>query len=457
MTAENRLKHLLNRAAFGVPMGENLEIATFDNLLKDHTQNKPIQVVEPEASDMGLQSSTGINEKRKQTRNQFVDLNTSWFNQLTESEVMMREKMTLFWHDHFACQVRRPFLAQQQINTIRKHALGRFGDLLMAVSKDPAMLLFLNNQQNRKNSPNENFAREVMELFTLGRGNYSEEDIKNAARAFTGWGFNPVTSSFAFNARQHDDGEKIFRGKGGPFQGEDIIQLILEDRQTARYITGKISSFFVGNVPDEVIQEWSELFFRLEYDISGLLKTIYSSPEFNDPSNVGNRIKSPLELLAGIQTHTNGVFQNPLNIVFLQRALGQTLLQPPNVSGWPSGKEWIDSSSLAFRMSLPNILFKNSLVTFEAKDDGDINNDSNLANRPANILFSVDFNAIANRFSKKSTSETLEAIGDYLMACPVISSNKKIITAAVAKSTNDPDFMKRAYTALMALPEYQLN
>jgi len=457
MIVNDRIKHLYNRAAFGMPIQESVKNASFPEFVKRHTLNKPIQVVEPEVSEMAMRDTEMIKEKQKRTQSQFVELNTTWFTQLTMPEVVIREKMTFFWHDHFACQVRQPFLVQQQINTIRQHALGKFGDLLMAVSKDPAMLLFLNNQQNKKNSPNENFAREVMELFTLGRGNYTEDDVKNAARAFTGWGFNRVTASFVFNARQHDDGNKVFRGRSGPFNGEDIIQFLLEDRQTARFVTGKIASFFVGNVPEELVDKWSDKFYQSGYDVTSLLQTIYSSQEFFNPMYAGNRIKSPVELVAGIQTHTNGVFQNPLNVIFLQRALGQTLLQPPNVSGWPNGQEWIDSSSLAFRMTLPSLLFKNSQLAFEAKDDGDANNDSNLANKPSNLLFSVDFEALANRFSKKTTDETLDAIGDYLLACPVIAANKKLVASAVSKSTDDVDFMKRAFTAYMALPEYQMN
>lgn len=154
-------------------------------------------------------------------------INIAWFNQLGTTKQALREKMTLFWHGHFACRSKLAYLTQQQNNTMRTMALGKFSDLLMAVSKDSAMLEFLNNQQNRKESPNENFAREVMELFTMGRGNYTEDDIKNAARAFTGWAFG-FDGQFVFRERIHDYGDKVFLGKTGDFFGEDIINIILE-------------------------------------------------------------------------------------------------------------------------------------------------------------------------------------------------------------------------------------
>ena len=226
----------------------------------------------------------------------------------------------------------------------------------MAISKDPAMLQFLNNQQNRKNHPNENFAREVMELFTLGRGNYSEQDVKEAARAFTGWGFN-FHGEYQFRQRQHDFNSKNFRGISKDFTGEQILEAILEDKKTAQYITDKLYRYFVSdqNISGKTITAWADSFYRSGYNIEKLLETVFQSDEFNDPVNMGNRIKSPVELLIGLQLHTGGKFDNPQSLVFLQRALGQVLFYPPNVSGWPAGKAWIDSTSLTFRIGLPMV------------------------------------------------------------------------------------------------------
>ena len=177
---------------------------------------------------------------RQQSRDGLRKLNLTWFNEMISSPAQLREKMSLFWHGHFACRDINIFHQQLLLDDIRNHALGNFGDLLKAVSKSPAMLGFLNNQQNRKGHPNENFAREVMELFTMGRGNYSEQDIKEAARAFTGWGFN-LKGEFVFRQFQHDTGSKTILGKTGHFDGDDVLNLLLEQKQTARFITKNLS------------------------------------------------------------------------------------------------------------------------------------------------------------------------------------------------------------------------
>jgi uncharacterized protein (DUF1800 family) len=449
-------KHFYSRAAFGLPLAS--ETRTPLESLAEQRDVKPIHIVALDEPNTAMGTDTEmIQQKLKKNKNELLALNAAWFNQLTDPQAVIREKMTFFWHDHFACRSRNAFLAQQQINTIRQHALGSFSELLMAVSKDPAMLQFLNNQQNKKDSPNENFAREVMELFTLGRGNYSEEDVKNAARAFTGWAFNPVTGQFLVRPRQHDDGSKIFRGKSGNFSGEDIITMILNDKQTARFITQKIIVFFAGDVDKEIINSAADDFYNSRYNIEKLMRSMYTSSWFYEKKCLGNRIKSPVELIAGIQTHTNGSFSSPLNIAYLQKALGQVLLQPPNVSGWPNGKEWIDSSSLTFRMSLPTLLFNNIESEFDAKDDGDVNNDANKANKASKISYSVNLEALAKKFTKASSAETLDMVEDHLLVCPATTENKKMISTITANSASDPEFIKKAFIGFMSLPEYQLS
>jgi uncharacterized protein (DUF1800 family) len=212
--------HLSNRVAFGSSLSEFTKHTSQSSaqFLTQSSKQKLLRVVEkPEIQPSEMSNASEENRKKlfQKFRKETIQLNVAWTKQMTSPEVAVREKMTLFWHDHFACRTQVAYLAQQQNNAIRKHALGSFKDLLMAVSKDPAMLQFLNNQQNKKDSPNENIAREVMELFTLERGNYTEVDVKNAARAFTGWGFNPLTGEFIFRPRVHDEGSKEFRGKRG--------------------------------------------------------------------------------------------------------------------------------------------------------------------------------------------------------------------------------------------------
>jgi uncharacterized protein (DUF1800 family) len=452
-------KHFCNRAAFGMPL--SLLKKTMQSPLtamKGGIENKPLQVIaQPDREYEGMRpSESEIKEALRKNKEAQLTLNTAWFNQLTDPQAVFREKMTFFWHDHFACRTRNAFLAQQQNNTIRKLALGKFGDLLMAISKDPAMLQFLNNQQNRKDKPNENFAREVMELFTLGRGNYTESDIKNAARAFTGWAFNPQTGEYLFRSRQHDFESKSFRGKTGNFSGEDIIHMILEDKQTAFFITYKICSYFAGpELPKAEVALLAEEFYKSDYDVSQLLMKMYASDWFS--KTAGSRIKSPVELIAGIQVQTGGRFNNPLNIVFLQKTLGQVLFQPPNVGGWPTGKEWIDSSSLTFRMSLPTLLFRNTESSFQAKDDGDVNDASNAAAKPGQISYSVDWGKLASALGKSSANQTVNELENFLLPNPTTDENKKMIAAFATEAKDDLELLKKACIGFMSLPEYQLS
>lgn len=458
MVSPEQRKHFYNRAAFGIQLPSDKFFKPADILKTGISENRLSVIAEPERDYEGRPSEAEVKVAVKKNKEGQIKLNTAWFAQLTNPQAVFREKMTLFWHDHFACRVRNAYLGQQQINTIRTHALGKFGDLLMAVSKDPGMLQFLNNQQNKKDSPNENFAREVMELFTLGRGNYSEQDIKNAARAFTGWAFNPLTGEFLFRQRQHDFGSKSFRGKTGNFSGEDVINMILDDKQTAFFITTKICNFFVGSeIEKTILNELTESFYQSGYDIGKLMLTIYASDWFYDEKYKGNRIKSPVELLAGIQVHTNGEFNNPLNMVFLQKAMGQVLLQPPNVGGWPSGKEWIDSSSLTFRMSLPTLLMRNAPSNFEAKDDGDANDATNSVAKPGQMSFSVNWISLANAIHQSASEKTLKIIEDFLLAKSTTSENRKLITAFAESGKTEPEFLKNAFIGYMSLPEYQLS
>lgn len=458
MSINGNTKHFLHRAGFGPAVKEVKDIASIEKWVSQSSGNRPIDVaekIELNASALQKENRKEIIEKAK---TQIVTLNAQWITQLTSPGTLLREKMTLFWHDHFACRIRAPFLAQQQNNVLRHHALGNFGNLLMAVSKDPAMLQFLNNQQNKKNSPNENFAREVLELFTLGRGNYTEEDIRNAARAFTGWSFRPATGKFFFRENVHDAGVKTFRGKQGNFTGEDILKLIVDDRQTAVFITGKIWDYFVeAGTPDpEIINALADAFYKSGYDIQKLLLKIFTSDWFYDKRYRGNRIKSPVELIASIMIQTGGTFQNPQALVFIQRALSQLLFFPPNVGGWPTGTGWIDSSSLTFRMSLPATLLKNTETTVEAKDDGDVNNATNAAGA-RKFSFQPDWTSLAQRFVKNSVDETLTDLEDYLLAAPTSSENRKIVASYSGKSKDDPEFIKKAFIGFMSLPEYQLS
>ena len=391
MPLSNCLKnqHLLWRAGFG-PTAENaasLDKASAKQLWqlllttsakapeKIEVANYLMDSLVKGVQDVKHMETLTKDEKRalqKQSREDLKSLNLRWLDEMINSQAQFREKMSLFWHGHFACRVVNIYFQQQLLDIIRSNAFGNFSDLLRVVSKSPAMLQFLNNQQNKKQHPNENFAREVMELFTLGRGNYTENDVKEAARAFTGWGFN-LQGEFVFRPFQHDTGSKTFLGKIGNFNGDDIINILLEQKQTAHFITKRIYRYFVNEKTDEVKTAWlASRLYESGYDIKKLMTDIFTSDWFYEEKHIGTKIKSPVELIAGIRRLLPMEMQNDNAQLLFQRALGQILFYPPNVAGWPGGKSWIDSSTLMLRLRIPQILTANETISIRPKSDDDV-------------------------------------------------------------------------------------
>lgn len=332
----------------------------------------PIRVMdETDLPDYQRQRNMGAEERKmvqKLNTDGIKDLNVLWTHAMINSDHPLQEKMALFWHGHFACRTQNVLFNQQLLEITRRHGLGNFGTLLSEVSKSPAMLAFLNNQQNRKQRPNENFAREVMELFTLGRGNYTENDVKEAARAFTGWGYDQI-GQFQFRKNQHDDGMKTLLGKSGRFTGDDVIAILLEQKQTAKFITGKIYRYFVHEDGNEAHENaLAEKFYQSGYDLRALMEHIFMADWFYDDKIVGSRIKSPVELIVGLRRAVPMRFEQEEAMLVFQRVLGQTLFYPPNVAGWPGGKNWIDSSSLMFRLRVPQIILYSQEFNIRPKE-----------------------------------------------------------------------------------------
>lgn len=392
---------------------------------------------------------------RDQSREDLTNLNIFWLDEMINGQAQLREKISLFWHGHFACRVINSFFQQDLLQVIRMHALGSFRDLLIAVSKSPSMLQFLNNQQNRKQHPNENFAREVMELFTMGRGNYTEQDVKEAARAFTGWGFN-LKGEFVFRRFQHDDGQKTFLGRKGNFDGDDILDILLEQPQTANYITRKLYRFLVNETEDEQnIKALATRFQKNNYDVKSLLTDIFTSDWFYDEKNVGNRIKSPVELLVGIRRFLPMKLDKPEVQLLVQRVLGQVLFFPPNVAGWPGGKNWIDSSSLLMRLRIPQAMAMNDNFDIQAKTDDDVTMGKDgraaLANRFGNV--EIDWKTVFKLFSATPREQLPGLITGSIL------QREKFNTSVVEKfisKDNRENYIRTLIIQLMSTPEYQL-
>lgn len=275
-----------------------------------------------------------------------------WANRMVASEQPLQEKLALFWHGHFAVnegKVRDYRKTLKQLELFHARGNGSFRDLMVAVAQDPAMLAFLDAGVNVKGAPNENFAREIMELFTMGVGNYTEQDIREAARAFTGWNFDGL--EFVVNTDQHDDGEKQFLGRTGNFDGVEIIDIIMEQPVTAEYIAGKLYRFFVRqNLSPELQTELGNILREADYDVATLLETIFLSRDFYSPASVGTHIKSPVEL--AVSTYRKLGLDNAPGVPDFNNvtgALGQRLLRPPTVAGWAEGQAWITPGLLLER------------------------------------------------------------------------------------------------------------
>ncbi|MBZ5578276.1 MAG: DUF1800 domain-containing protein [Acidobacteriia bacterium] len=286
-----------------------------------------------------------------------------WANRMLTSPRPLEEKMALFWHGHFAsneAKVRDYRKLLGELELFQKQGTGNFRDLTVAVAQSPGMLSFLDAGVNVKGASNENFAREIMELFTMGVGHYTEKDIREAARAFTGW--NYVDLKFVVNQDQHDDGEKTFLGRTGRFDGVDVIDIIMQQPATADYIAGKIYRYFVRqDLSPELQKQLGAVLRQHKYEIAALLETIFLSRDFYSPASVGTRIQSPVEL--AVSTYKKlGLKSIPgvpdFNLV--TGGLGQQLFAPPTVAGWAQGQAWITPGLLLERANFArDVLFPN--------------------------------------------------------------------------------------------------
>lgn len=321
-------------------------------------------------------------------------VSTWWALRLLLTERPLTEKMTLFWHNHFATsanKVGQPMMMLAQNEILRRNATGNFRDMLMEVSKDPAMILWLDNQQNVKGHANENFAREVMELFTLGIGHYTEKDIQEGARAFTGWSYKTSkpssdaegrrqTASFSFNAQRHDEGIKTFRGHTANLTGDDVLNILCDERRTAEYIVSKMWKWFVYPNPEPaVIKPVVDKFYASGLDIKTALRAIMTSPAFYSTKAERAVVKNPVDFCIGSlrqlgvgQIVAENIRQTPEgqlprvaigvanSAIQTMRAMGMAILYPPDVSGWAGGQTWISSSTMIERIGWADRLFSST-------------------------------------------------------------------------------------------------
>ncbi len=364
-------EHLLNRAGFGARPPE-IEAAvaaglaaTVQKLLDpslDWEMPAYERIDEPTKKDLeGLPTDEQNRLKRdarERDRRQLIESGAWWFGRMRAGEAPLLEKMTLFWHGVFTTSIeetKRGFLVLQQHEFLRRNALGSYADLLRGIVRDPAMLVYLDNQVNRKGSPNENLARELMELFSLGEGNYTEEDVKDAARALTGRGVDRE-GHYEFRARQHDDGAKTVLGVTGKLDGDQLVDVLLAQEACPRWIARRMLTWFEGVEPEKArLTEYAAFLRRCEFRIQPFLQKLFTDPRFYRDEIVGARVLSPIEYMVGTARRLN-VEAPPAVLGAGAALLGQRVFSPPSVKGWDEGHAWISTSSFMQRGNLSGFL-----------------------------------------------------------------------------------------------------
>jgi hypothetical protein len=357
--------HLFRRAAFGVPAYQE-GVSAWDAHQRavqqglDAALEQVFEGLPGQPEFEGMLDSLGP-KIGKSPRFEFQpdtglgEIQSWWIYRMVFSPHPLLEKMSLFWHNHFAtsvAKVKKSTLMLRQNQLIRKHALGKFQPLLLEMSKDPAMLIWLDGNANVKSHPNENYARELLELFSLGVGNYTEKDIREAARAFTGW--HMAGTEFLYNPVQHDDGEKTILGQTGRWDGGDVIRIALEQPAAARFLVRKLYRYLISEnepPPEALLEPLAEQLRKTEYDIGQLVRTMLCSRLFFSQHAYRQRIKSPAEYVVGL-VRTLDIRGRPDSLARSMIDLGQKLFAPPNVKGWDGGKAWLNSGTVLARHNL---------------------------------------------------------------------------------------------------------
>jgi uncharacterized protein (DUF1800 family) len=372
--------HLLNRLAFGGPPAAIEKLADlnpddavsslldYENIpdptpdlewaRPDPEENRAFrEAIKNAASD----EKRRLQQERERTNQQrMVQLRGWWLNRMAKGPRPFQENMVLFWHGHFATsfvKVRNPYYMWRQNELFRRLATGNWLELLTFAGKDPAMLIWLDQAQSRRPHANENYAREVMELFALGIGHYTEKDVTEGARALTGWSLDPQTESYVYRPFFHDNGIKTFLGQTGNLDGDDVMRIIVAQPASARFITGKLWNYFAGQPPSEELNDALAAVFRENgNNFKSLLRCMFRSEDFYDPSVVRNAVKGPVQWLVGATRMLECDLPPAVVCEGITRRMGQDLFAPPNVKGWDGGISWITTTTLLDRYNTAALL-----------------------------------------------------------------------------------------------------
>lgn len=437
--------HLYRRAAFGASWPE-LEKAvkqgleqTITTLFQGGAGQEPFEKQTAEMKDTVI-----IGQTEELMR-------AWWLYRLLATPHPLREKMTLCWHNHFATSNNkvnniRHMLGQNEL--IRKHALSNFGTMIQEMSKDPAMMVWLDTNLNKKGTPNENYSRELMELFSLGRGNYTETDVREGARAFTGWEIKE--DRFFFNKSQHDAGEKNYLGKSANLGGEDVVRMCLEHEACPYFITGKLYRFFVSETAApsrELLEPLAAQFRKEKLEIAGVVATILRSNLFFSEHAYRQRVKAPTDFAVGIIRALEGRV-GTVGLADALEGLGQKLFYPPSVKGWDGGTGWINSNSLLLRHNLALALTSTQDQRFGRRTD------------PA---------ALARKYGKHSDDEVVEFLVALFLQSDLAPESRARLVDYLAKARKgqfpvywteqdaDDHRIRAVCHLLLTQPEFQLD
>lgn len=419
--------HLYRRAGFG---------AAYSELVAAENRS-PAEVVdslfEAESDDFTREIKTL--ERQIRSGGNVGSLPNFWLYRMAKSNSQLLEKTTLFWHGHFATSAEKvddAGMMLDQNNLLRKNALQNFMPLVLAISKDPAMLTYLDSKENRKTRPNENYSRELMELFCLGLGNYTEDDIKQIARAFTGWEIK--NDKFRFNKHQHDYGTKEFLGSTGEFNGEDAVAIVLKQKSSGEFIAKKLINYFVTDSPvdDSIVRPIANLLSESNFDIGITIKTILKSNLFFD--SVGKKIRSPIELGVGLLRCIEAT-GNFVQLSSKLEELGQRPFFPPNVKGWTGGRSWINSATLLSRVNLVGELLNGEKTKYSHQG---------LA-------------GLTKHYAQQEPKAALQFFEELLLARDLTSSARKSLLQLLNnRKESSENRVRQTVYAIAALPEFQL-
>jgi uncharacterized protein (DUF1800 family) len=436
--------HLYRRAAFGATPAELHTAvkeglpATLDRLFRTDAE-----------AEARFQFLTA-NGERVAALNDAYRLRGWWIYTMLNSMQPVREKLALFWHNHFATsivKVQRTTLMYRQNKLLRRHALAKFGAFLQDMSKDPAMIVWLDNNSNVKAHPNENYAREVMELFSLGVGNYTEHDVREAARAFTGW--HSEGDEYDFNKNFHDFGEKTVLSQTGTWNGDDVVRILLEQPAASRFLVRKLYAYLISETPASpaLLEPLSASFRKSDYDVAALVRTMLRSRLFFSEHAYRQRLKSPVEFVLGsVRAVGQGLVQ-PQSLVKKLEGMGQDLFAPPNVKGWVGGQAWLNTATVLARHNFAQML---------AAGTGELN----LADPSAPIGVAIDPAALVRLEKISDAPRVVAFLADLLLQGDISEAARARLIAFLAEGKPQGPAMdqrvREAVHSMMTMPEYQL-